>query len=165
MKDLDGRRLMADSGLEYFKGASTLGALSDNAIRYLLNHGHVLMADAGDTLFKTGDPGSSFLIVLKGRLKYYWQRSGGTVLLREVAFGSQIGYVSMIGLQDREGMAVAAEPSTLLEVSSDLFYQLHLDYPTDFGILMMNLSRDMARVLRNLSARLAEQVSVGEFEV
>lgn len=155
---------MADSGLEYFKGASSFGALSDDAIRYLLKNGHVTMAAAGDTLFRTGDPGNSFIIVLKGRLKYYWECDGETVLLREIGFGSQIGYVSMIGLLDREGTAVAAEPSMLLEVSSDLFYQLHLDYPTDFGILMMNLSRDMARVLRTLSARLAS-VTTGELQV
>lgn len=164
MKDLDGRRLMADSGLDYFRGASTFGALSDDAIRYLLSNGHISVAETGETVFETGDPGSSFIVVLKGRLKYYWERNGDAVLLREIDFGGQIGYVSMIGLLEREGTAIAAEPTILLEVSSDLFYQLHLDYPSDFGIMMLNLSRDMARVLRTLSARLAS-LSSGELEV
>lgn len=146
---------MADSGLEYFKGASTFGALGDDAIGYLLGKGHVFAARAGETVFATGDPGNSFIVVLRGRLQYCWTAEEAVIPLREIGFGGQIGYVSMVGLLDREGRAVALEPSVLLEISSDLFYQFHLDYPSDFGIMMLNLSRDLARVLRDVSARLA----------
>jgi len=154
MKNLDGQRLVAESGLDYFKSASTFGALSDDAILFLLRQGKTLILESGEHLFDTGQPGNSFYIVLDGHLHYYWERENVDILIRDVQFGAQIGYVSMVGLQDREGICVAAEPSVVLEISSDLFYQLHLDYPSDFGIMMLNLSRDMARVVRKLSESL-----------
>lgn len=156
MKNLDGQRLVAESGLDYFKAASTLGALSDEAICFLLREGKVIELDPGEHLFESGQPGNSFFIVLSGRLKYYWERDAADVLIRDVNFGGQIGYVSMIGLQTREGIATASEPTTVIEISADLFYQLHLEYPSDFGIMMLNLSRDMSRVIRHLSGSLAE---------
>lgn len=154
MKNLDGQRLVAESGLDYFKSASTLGALSDEAILFLLSQGRILVLDTGEQLFHTGEPGNSFFIVLDGRLSYFWQRNNVDILIRKVEFGGQIGYVSMIGLQNREGFCSADEHSVVIEISSDLFYQLHLDYPSDFGIMMLNLSRDMARVIRKLSESL-----------
>lgn len=154
MKDLDGQRLLAESGLDYFKSASTFGALSDAAIDFLLRQGQAQVLDAGENLFVTGQPGDSFYIVLKGQLHYFWERDNVDILIRDVQFGAQIGYVSMIGLQNREGICVAAQPSIVLKISADLFYQLHLDYPSDFGIMMLNLSRDMARVVRRLSESL-----------
>ena len=72
------------------------------------------------------------------------------VPILKVAFGEQIGYVSMIGLFQRLGDGRAHGPTVLLEVSSDLFHQLHEEFAFDFGILMLNLSREMARAIRVL---------------
>jgi hypothetical protein len=44
----------------------------------------------------------------------------------------------------------------MLQISSDLFYELHLELPFDFGILMLNLSRDMARTISVLISHLVE---------
>jgi len=62
----------------------------------------------------------------------------------------------MIALHDRVGRAVAREDSVLLEISSDVFGELHRAYPLDFGLLTLNLARDMARVIRKLSDALVE---------
>jgi len=57
----------------------------------------------------------------------------------------------MIALHDRVGNVYAKEDSLLLEISSQLFSDFHDHYPFDFGILLMNLSRDMARTIREIS--------------
>jgi hypothetical protein len=44
----------------------------------------------------------------------------------------------------------------VLEVNSDLFGLLQVDYPQDFGILLLNLSREMARTLRQMGALLCQ---------
>ena len=53
----------------------------------------------------------------------------------------------MIALQDRTGKAIAESDFYVVEISSDLFYTLHCDMPQDFGLLLMNLSREMARII------------------
>jgi CRP-like cAMP-binding protein len=152
MKTLDGESLLAESGLEAFKRGSTFGALSDEAIRFLLGRGRILSLSDGEELFHPDDAGDSFFVVLQGQIDYF--RDG--VLIRTVAFGEQSGYVSMIGLFRHIGAGKAHGPTVVLEVSSDLFYQLHLELPSDFGILVLNLSRDMARALRTVGGNLVE---------
>lgn len=162
MKNLDAQRLIAESGLDYFKSASTFGALSDEAIRYLLINGQPRLLDAGECVFEVGEPGAFFVVVLDGKVGYYRDTDNGRVLTREVGFGEEVGYVSMIGLFERQGTAIALEPSVLLQIDSNLFYQLHLDYPSDFGILMLNLSRELARTVNSINDRLVAIASSQE---
>lgn len=56
----------------------------------------------------------------------------------------------MIGLIERDGTDVAAEDSLILNISSAQFYNLHLEYPAEFGIFMINLARELAREIEML---------------
>ncbi|WP_432696170.1 Crp/Fnr family transcriptional regulator [Marinobacterium sp. YM272] len=159
MKDLDGQRVLEKSGLDYFKTASTFGALSEEAILFLLSKGKLQALDKGDKIFSVGEPGGFFVVVLEGRLGYYREVDNGRLLMREVGFGEELGYVSMIGLLDRQGSASALERSVILRVDTDLFYQLHLDLPSDFGILMLNLSRELARTICGINDRFVDVAS------
>jgi hypothetical protein len=51
---------------------------------------------------------------------------------------------------------VVKEDGIVLEISSALFSKLHDRFPYDFGVLMFNLARDMARVIRKLGDVLVE---------
>lgn len=156
MEIVDGQSLLAESGMEHFKKASIFGALSDDAIHFLLSRGRVVSLADGEELFRAGDAGDSFFVVLQGLLDFFREGDGGEVLIRTIAFGEQLGYVSMIGLFQRSGIGRAHGPAVALEIGSDLFYALHVEFPFDFGIVMLNLSRDMARALRQVSAHLVE---------
>ncbi|KEA61705.1 hypothetical protein ADIMK_4162 [Marinobacterium lacunae] len=154
MKNLDAQRLIAESGLDYFKGASTFGALSDDALRFLLNNGQVHGVETDEAIFHSGEPGSFFVVVLSGKVGYYREVGRERLLIREVKFGEEVGYVSMIGLFNRKGSVYALEPSVVLKVDSNLFFQLHIDFPSDFGILMLNLSRELARTIDCINTKL-----------
>jgi CRP-like cAMP-binding protein len=156
MKTVDEQSLVATWEPDYLKSGSTFGALSSEAIGFLLCQGRLLALSDGEELFHSGDDGGSFFIVLQGQLDYLQQRGGEGLLIRSVAFGEQLGYVAMIGLFARIGIGRAQGPTVVLEVSSDLLFQLHLDFPFDFGLLVINLSRDMARTIRKLSCNLAD---------
>ena len=56
----------------------------------------------------------------------------------------------MIGLSTHNGTDVILEDSLILDVSSDQFFKLHVDFPKDFGLLMINLSRELAREIELL---------------
>lgn len=156
MKILDGQALLAESGLDHFKAGSTFGALGDEAISFLFGRGRIVSLADGEDLFHPDEAGDSFFVVIQGELAYFRVGGDGEVPIRMVEFGEQLGYVSMIGLFPRVGIGRAHGPAVVLEVSSELFYQLHLEFPFDFGIVMLNLSRDMARAIRKISTSLVE---------
>ncbi len=54
------------------------------------------------------------------------------------------------------GYAVANCNSRVLEITSTLFALIHQNYPFDFGIISLNLARDMARNIRKLSNALVD---------
>ncbi len=161
MKDLDGQRVIDKSGLDFFKAASTFGALSEEAILFLLSKGKLLALDKGEKVFDAGETAGFFVVVLEGKLGYFREVENGKLLMREVGFGEELGYVSMIGLLNRQGAASALEPSVILRVDTDLFYELHLDLPSDFGILMLNLSRELARTICGINDRFVDVATHG----
>lgn len=136
--------------------ASILGAISEDAISFLLETGCIYRADKGEKIFGYGDKGSSFFIVGHGQVDFYKHHNGESLLTREVTFGTELGFVSMIALHDRTGEAFAHEDSIVIEISSDVFAQFHEKYPFDFGIITLNLARDMARTLRSLANSLVD---------
>ncbi len=156
MKRLDSREVLAELGLEHLKTASCFGALSDQAIAFLLEEGRVFSLAAGETVFRTGEPGDSFFIVLEGRLDYVHSVHGEEVPIRIIDAGQQLGYVSMLGLFERLGIGRAFGPAKVLEIPAELFYRFHEAYPFDFGIMSLNLSRDMARAIREVVTQLAD---------
>jgi len=147
MKILDGQSLIDEWGLDYFKRGSIFGAFSDEAIRFLLIRGRIVSLADGEEL----DAAEGFFVVLQGQLDCFRVRGNEEVPVLSIAFGEQVGYVSMIGLFRRLGSGRAHGPTTILNVSPDLFYQLHEELPFDFGILMLNLSREMARAFRKVT--------------
>ena len=141
---------------ENLGSGSIFGALSADATLFLLERGKICQARSGETIFEYGDRGDSFFIVCSGSLEFFKQHQGEYFQTRTIGFGEEVGFVAMIALHEHVGNAVAREDSLLLEVNSALFGQLHQSYPLDFGLLLLNLARDMARVIRKLGNKLVE---------
>jgi len=136
---------------EELSAGSIFGALSRDAIFFLLERGRLWDVDAGETVFKYGDQGSSFFIVCAGSLDFFKENDGRRFHTRTAGFGQEVGFVATIALHEHVGTAVANQDSLLLEIDSELFAELQRTLPTDFGLMTLNLARDLARVIRNLS--------------
>lgn len=128
--------------------ASTLGAISPDTVEWMLQEGELSLLAEGEVLFEPEERGDSFFIILEGSFAYSKFHKDRYAFIRNFTQGQQIGFMSMIALHDRVGRAVADEKSLILKVCSELFHRLHQHAPLDFGILMMNLAREMARSLR-----------------
>lgn len=144
-------------GLEHLREAAALGALTDQAITYLMEKGKIHTLRKGDVLIESGSPSGSFFIVLKGALAYYQTLDNGSLeYIYDFHFGEAIGFVSMIALTPWPGTTISKDDSLVLEINSDLFYQLHCEMPLDFGVLLINLSRELARKILNLIQMVGE---------
>lgn len=148
---MSGKSLLDEYGIEYFQGASIFGALTPEVIGYLLDNGKIFHLEKGDVLYNPGDKGSCFYVILKGRISFYSYHLGEFAYLRDYKFGEELGFSAMIALHDRIGKAEAAEECCVIEISTALFHELHDRYPNEFGIVLLNLARDMARIIRNIN--------------
>ncbi|UTW14059.1 Crp/Fnr family transcriptional regulator [Marinobacterium rhizophilum] len=145
MKTLDVDVVMEWLGRSYFHELSTFGALSEAAVLFLLCGGRLLQLHRGDLLYRAGEPADAFYVILQGDLRFYKQAEGQDVLTRHFGRGELLGFDAMIGLHPRSGTAVAGEDTLVLEVGSALFFDLHTQFAADFGLMMINLSRELSR--------------------
>jgi len=157
VKTVEGSVLIEKLGMGYLRQVSVFGALSEAGIEFLMTRGRILQLDAGEVLYEPGDRGDCFYVVLQGSLSFYQQHEGQLAHVRDLEVGEEMGFCAMIALHDRVGRPVAAGPCLVLEVTSGQFYDLHEERPTDFGLLLLNLARGMARTLRDVSDHVAEQ--------
>jgi CRP-like cAMP-binding protein len=148
---------MEDLGLPYFRTISTFGALSDTTVVHLIRSGEVQALDPGEILFEAGDPSEGFYIILKGQLSFHKYHQGHYGFIRNYHFGENIGFVGMIALHRRIGRARAVGDVIVVKIPTRLFNDLYETNTQEFALLLMNLSRDMARGLRAVDNLLVEQ--------
>jgi len=132
-------------GMPCLQELSTFGALSEMVILDLVTNGKIERLEKGEYINHNHEKAEDFQIILQGKLAYYKHLEGRDVLTRYFSRGEQMGFDEMIGLMVRDGTDVAMEESLILSISSSQFYNLHVEYPGEFGILMLNLSRELAR--------------------
>lgn len=147
--------LRADSvieslGLPYLRNLSTFGALSSQIIVDMLGMGQIRQLDKGEYLARYGEMAVEFQVVLQGRIAFYKHSDECDVLTRYFNAGEQMGFDLMIGMIEHNGIDVATESTTVLDISSDEFLDLHGKYPVDFGLLMINLTRELSREITML---------------
>jgi hypothetical protein len=126
MKILEAFEVIETLGVPYLQELSTFGALSEDMILDLLQHGRIAHLEKGEYIAHFGEEAADFQVVLKGTLAYYKRFEGHDVLTRHFRQGE------------------------LLNISSSQFYKLHVDHPAEFGIFMLNLARELAREIELL---------------
>lgn len=139
---------------------SVLGALSVTGVEYLLAEGRIVELAAGETLFDIDEPADRFYVVCDGQVDFFRRFDNVFRCLRTLGFGAEVGFVAMIALQNRSGRVAAHSDCVLLEISTALFARMHEEHPTDFGVLLLNLTRDLARLVRKLDDDLLQCAAV-----
>jgi signal-transduction protein with cAMP-binding, CBS, and nucleotidyltransferase domain len=129
---------------------STFGALSNDVILELLHNGVIRHYMKGEYVTRLDQVADDFQVVLRGCVAYYRCFDGRDVLTRHFNQGEQMGFDQMIGLLTQNGTDVVQQESLVLDVSSEQFFKLHVDFPADFGLLMINLARELAREIEIL---------------
>ena len=156
MKILDAETTIGEFGLDFLKELSTFGALSDDVILDLVSRGVIRQYDKGEYITRHDQIASEFQVLLRGQIAFYKRFGDCSVMTRTFNPGEQIGFDLMIGLTAHNGTDVMLEDSLLVDISSEQFFQLRVDFPADFGLLMINLARELAReieILENVIGR------------
>jgi transcriptional regulator with AAA-type ATPase domain len=101
----------------------------------------------GTNIFKHGDPGSSYYIIISGELLVYWTDEGGSkVPLAILKSGEGFGEMALLTGEPRMASVEAIRTTNVIELTKELFGDIILSNP--------RVSRSFARVM-------AERLSSG----
>ena len=156
MEILDSAKVIETLGLPYLRELSTFGALSDEVITDMLTNGVIKRFDKGEYVARLDQVATDFKVVLQGKFAFYKHGEDCDVLTRYFSQGEQMDFDLMIGLIPHNGIDVATEESLVLDIGSAQFYKLHVNFPAAFGLLMINLSRELAREIAMLEDVIGE---------
>src|SRR6476620_9995396 len=123
---------------------------------------------AGDTLFKTGEPGDSLYIVRSGEIELFIKDTAGQKILLTIANpGEVFGELALLDRGPRTATALALTDSELLELDRDdllLLFQRHPDSAVSMLAAVTGMMRKAdellrSRVSRNVNAEVEEHLT------
>lgn len=156
MKSLTFDQLCELLPVDYFRELSTFGALSEGMVIRLMREGNIFELEQGEELYRLGDHVAEFYVVLSGRIALYHHHKDKPALTHYYEAGEQIGYVGLIALHERKGTALADRNCVILSISRKQYFDLHRSSPETFGLLTLNLAREMARTIGEMGDLIAE---------
>jgi CRP-like cAMP-binding protein len=156
MKQISVDQVLDKFPFEHLRELSTFGALSDDCIMSLLENGRVMELDSGESLYEAGTSADEFYVIIDGSLDLFHHCEGKWAATRTYHPGDQLGFVGIIALHPHRGTAVACETCWVVTIMGKQFFELNHSSPESFGLLMINLSRGMARTISTLGDVITE---------
>jgi len=126
---------------------SLFGGLSDHQMDVLLPKLKEIFAREGDTVFRQEQLPCNVYIVLSGEVLLEVAREDGSCCTMTYLPGDCFGETAVIGIQPQLGLAKAEKDSQLLVLSRSCLMDLLSVDKELFGILMMNVAREVSRRL------------------
>lgn len=106
---------------------------------------------AGGVIVREGEKGDRVYFVCSGRVRVVKERAGEpAVQLAAFGPGDFFGEMSLVESVVRSASVIATEPTRVFTLKGMDFYKLYRQRPDQYGIVMLNIARDLARRLRQL---------------
>ena len=141
---------------EHLRELSSFGALSDDCILSLLENGRLFELAPGEALYEAGSSADEFYVIIDGTLDLFHHYEDKRAPTRTYHAGDQLGFVGIIALHPHKGTAIACESCWVVTITGKQFFALNHTAPESFGLLMINLSRGMARTISVLGDVITE---------
>jgi CRP/FNR family cyclic AMP-dependent transcriptional regulator len=122
--------------------------LYDKEVEKIVKHCHVLRFEEGQKIVHDGEEGDQIYVVLEGRAAVQKEYAGVTVKFTEITHGDVVGELVLIDERTRTADIVAMETIHVLEIRYEDIFKMYKTEPNIFGLIMLNLSRLLARKLR-----------------
>lgn len=94
---------------------------SDEQLASLQTKSHELTLNAGEVLFREGDPPQGLYVILEGEVEIVKKIGAQTVVVANVAAGSFVGEISLLTGFPHSAMARATETSRFLKYDAEMF--------------------------------------------
>jgi len=111
--------------IELLRKVQLFESLDDDQLNHILSIANKQTLAAGTVLFHEHDIGASFYVILKGSIKIFTRsKDGEEKVLSMLQSGESFGELSLIDGRPRSASAQTLEPTTVLSVSGEPFYEL-----------------------------------------
>ena len=133
-----------------------MAGLDDEAIQYLSSMAREEHHLAGSVIIGEGEQGNRMFFVSQGTVAVVKGLSSGSpVTLAKLGPGQFFGEMSLVECVSRSASVVAEDEVTVCSLKGTDFHRLYRHRPDQYGIVMLNLARDLARRLRALDEKFA----------
>lgn len=128
--------------------------LDDEAIRFLSELAREECYAPGCVIIAEGQPGRRLFVISRGQVTVV--KAHGTphaVPLATLGPGEFFGEMSLIESVARSASVVAVDEVSVCTLTGPDFHRLYHHRPAQYGIVMLNIARDLSRRLRRLDER------------
>ena len=130
---------------------SIFAGLDESALDILLAQAEETVVPSGQIIVREGDEGNRFYIIESGMVrvcKHYEEPD--EVEFAVLSEGDFFGEMCILETLPRAATVQALTDATLYSFSSLAFLQVYEQMPKQYGILLLNIARDLSRRIRRL---------------
>ena len=130
---------------------SIFAGLDDSALDILLSKAEESFVPSGHVIVREGEEGNRFFLIESGMVrvcKHYEESE--EVEFAVLTEGDFFGEMCILETLPRAATVQALTDATLYSVSSMAFLQLYDTLPKQYGVLLLNIARDLSRRIRRL---------------
>ena len=129
------------------------GAIREDIVSFILARAKQVELPAAEYFFRQGERGSSAFLLERGSVSVIKEWQGQEHLLRRLVAGDFFGEVALLDFGARSASVLADRDCGALEITArDLQQVAKLD-AEQFGLIYMNLGRELSRRLRDADDR------------
>ncbi len=132
----------------HFRDMDLFSAVSPAVLEALDDFAETIHLEAGEFLFREGDPTSHFYVLDQGRVSLRFS-DGGQEMFTLGASGQPIGWSSLVGDEYCKGEARCEAPARLYRFEKKQMSRLLLNHPEDGLAFHKRLSKTIASRLLN----------------
>jgi CRP/FNR family transcriptional regulator, cyclic AMP receptor protein len=142
--------------LDTLRRVPILAGLSDSALRLIAERSEQTMYRPGAVVLREGDSSNRLYIILGGSVRVC--KNLGTsdeIELAKLGAGEFFGEMCILDCLPRSASVQVVTEAAILFFSSLVFWELHESNSGEYGLVVLNIARDLSRRLRHLDERLA----------
>jgi CRP-like cAMP-binding protein len=125
--------------------------LDDDALRIFLDHAQKVEVPAGGIIAREGETNHCMFLIEAGAVQILKNHeTPDSTQLAVLGPGEFCGEMCILETLPRAATMVASVPTKVVSVPSMAFYRLYEKLPKQYGILLLNIARDLSRRLRHL---------------
>lgn len=146
--------------VDALRNIGLFGALPDTALEFLFSRAEVVTTSPGTEIFREGEVGDRFYIVIDGELDVIKRgRSNSDTRVALLGPGDWFGEMSVVDVQPRSASVRAVSASQLLAITASNLDALYREDLKSYCLIVLNIARGLSRRLRVADGLLADMVA------
>ena len=134
---------------DHLRGCPLFFELYDEEIEKIVKFCTVYTFEAGDPIVKDGQDGNEIFVMLEGTASVRKTTAKGSLLIQSLKNGDVFGEMVLVDEKKRSADIIADSHAYVLEIKYDDVFRLFKSESQIFSIMILNLSRLLAKRLRS----------------